>query len=283
MRMALLISLILVGAIDARAQNKPVPPPPATTPPPATPPATTAPRPATPAQPTPAQPRRAPAATRAGIAITVTDPKGATLPGIQVELTGPTTRSSETDASGQLNLPGLQAGTYRLRFSGERVITFEREITLRAAQVVDVDVALNPAPEPPPPPAPEPPPMPVAQPAPVGPKGEPQTIGIVDLLDKEFIGRDPRRESLLACSGNERTTMIQLNEPMPSRLYENAEVVYYVLAGEGSVTLDDRPVRIATNALISVPRGTPHGFERRGNRPLVLLAVLGGEPCERAK
>jgi mannose-6-phosphate isomerase-like protein (cupin superfamily) len=110
-----------------------------------------------------------------------------------------------------------------------------------------------------------------------------QTITIPDWLEKEFVGREPRRESILACSGNERTTMIQLNEPMPQRLYENADIVYYVVAGEGTITLDGKPSRIPTNAFISVPRGTAHSFERRGSRPLMLLAVLGGEPCERAK
>jgi mannose-6-phosphate isomerase-like protein (cupin superfamily) len=66
-------------------------------------------------------------------------------------------------------------------------------------------------------------------------------------------------------------------------LYEDADVVYYVLGGEGSVSLDGKNARIATNGFISVPRGTAHSFEKRGNRPLMLLAVLGGEPCERAK
>jgi hypothetical protein len=201
-----------------------------------------------------------------------------------VVVVGPTDRAGETDASGRLNLTTMAAGTYRVTFSGEGVVSFEKEVTLRAGQVADVNASLNPAPEPPPPPPPPPAPEPAQPPpAPVGPRGQPLTVGIEDLLDREFVGRDPRRESLLSCSGNERATMIQLNEPMPSRVYESADLVYYVLAGEGSVTLDARNSRIATNAFISVPRGTPHSFERRGTRPLVLLAVLGGEPCERAK
>jgi hypothetical protein len=28
-----------------------------------------------------------------------------------------------------------------------------------------------------------------------------------------------------------------------------------------------------------VPRGTPHGFVRKGKRPLIVLALLSGEPC----
>jgi mannose-6-phosphate isomerase-like protein (cupin superfamily) len=219
------------------------------------------------------------------MAITVTDPKGATLEGIRVSVSGITTRSGETDSSGGLNFTGLMAGTYRLRFDGEGWISFEREITLRAGQVFDVDVFLNPAP--PPPPAPEPPPQPTPAPISaeqkVGPKGQPVTINIPDWLEKEYVGRDPRRETLLSCSGNERTTMIQLNEPMPERLYEDADIVYYVVAGEGTVTINGRSSRVPTSSFISVPRGTPHSFERRGTRTLMLLAVLGGEPCERAK
>ena len=176
------------------------------------------------------------------------------------------------------------AGTYRLRFDGDDVISFEREVTLRAGQVADVDVSLNPAPEPPPAPAPPPQPAPAAaSDTLVGPKGQPQNITIPDWLEKEFVGREPRRETVLSCSGNARATMVQLNEPLPQRLYEDADIVYYVIAGEGTVTLDGRSSRIPTNAFISVPRGTPHSFERRGNRPLMLLAVLGGEPCERPK
>jgi mannose-6-phosphate isomerase-like protein (cupin superfamily) len=217
------------------------------------------------------------------MAITVTDPQGVTLSGIHVSVTGATTRSGETNGSGNLSLTGMMAGTYRLRFDGEQWISFEREVTLRAGQVADIDVSLNPAPEPPPPPPAPAAPAPVAPSAPVGPKGQVQTISIPDWLEKEFVGREPRRETVLSCSGNERTTMLQLNEPMPQRLYDGADVVYYVVAGEGTVTLDGKASRIPTSAFISVPRGTAHSFERRGNRPLMLLAVLGGEPCERAK
>ena len=282
MRMFLLSSFAVIGviALSAQAPSAPAKPPQETTPQPKPAPAPGATTPA----PAPAQPRRAPAATtnRGGMAITVTDPSGLTLSGIQVSVSGATTRSGETNSSGNLSVTGLMAGTYRLRFDGEKWISFEREVTLRSGQVLDVDVLLNPAPEPPPPPPP--PPAPAPEPATqAGPKGQVQTISIPDWLEKEFVGREPRRETILSCSGNERTTMLQLNDPMPQRLYDAADVVYYVVAGEGTVTVDGKASRIPTSAFISVPRGTPHSFERRGNRPLMLLAVLGGEPCERAK
>ena len=117
----------------------------------------------------------------------------------------------------------------------------------------------------------------------MGPKGQPLTLGVLELLEKEFVKKEPRRESLLSCSGNERTTMIQLNESLPARVYEGADAVYYVLGGEGSVTLEGRNARVETYGFVSVPRGTRHSFERRGNRALILLAVLSGEPCEKAK
>ena len=300
MRMFLLFSFVVVGVIAASAQapatpakpqqgtSQPKPAPPATQPAPAPAPkpapgATTPPAPGATTPPATAKPRPPATTSRGGLAITVTDPQGATLSGIQVGITGTSTRNGETNSSGNLSVTGLMAGTYRLRFDGETWISFEREVTLRGGQVVDVDVSLNPAPEPAPAPEPPPAPAPVAPPASVGPKGQPQTIAILDWLDKEFIGRDPRRETILSCSGNERTTIVQLNEPMPQRLYEEADVVYYVLGGEGSVSLDGKSAKVTTNGFISVPRGTAHSFEKRGSRPLMLLAVLGGEPCERAK
>lgn len=255
--------------------------PPATPPPRQTPPATPVPR---PAQPAPA--RRAPTpAARAGMAITVTDPRGATLPEIRVEILGVSNRAGTTDGSGQVNFPGLQAGTYRLRFGGDAVITFEREIVVRPGQIADVDVTLNPAPrapepEPPPPvPAPEP-----APPARVGPAGQPQALSIVDLAERELIGSNvPRRESMIACSGNTRTTLVQLNQDQPQRLYESAEVSYYVVAGEGAVRLNSRDTAVAAGSFVSIPRGSPHALVRRGRRPLIVLVTLSGEPCEEAR
>ena len=69
---------------------------------------------------------------RSGMAITVTSPQGATISGVHVALMGPTERGGDTDGSGQVNFPGLQAGTYRLRFSGDKVTAFEKEVVVRA-------------------------------------------------------------------------------------------------------------------------------------------------------
>lgn len=235
--------------------------------------------------PAPAARRPAAAPARTGIAITVTDPRGATLPGVRAEILGPSDRSSETDASGRLNFTGLQAGTYRLRFSGDTVISFEREVTLRAGRIANLDITLNLAPPPPEPPPPPTPSTPEPQPAPaVGPPGQPQTLSIVDLVERELIpNNQPRRETLVSCSGNTRTTLVQLNQDQAQRLYDTAEVAYYVVAGEGAVRLEGRDTAIAAGSLVSLPRGTAHALVRRGRRPLIVLVTLSGVPCEEAR
>jgi mannose-6-phosphate isomerase-like protein (cupin superfamily) len=218
------------------------------------------------------------------MAITVTDPRGVTLPGVHVEVLGASDRNGDTNGSGQLNFPGMQAGTYRLRFSGDTVITFEREISIRAGQTASVDVTLNPAPPPPEPPPPPPAPAPAPAAAPLGPAGKPQTLPIVELIERELIqNSEPRRETLIACSGNTRTTLVQLNESQPERRYDSAELVYYVVAGEGAVRIGGRDTSLTASSFISVPRGTSHSLVRRGRRPLILVATLSGAPCEEAR
>ncbi|HEY7188190.1 MAG TPA: carboxypeptidase regulatory-like domain-containing protein [Vicinamibacterales bacterium] len=292
MRIALLLSFILVvshASAQTPSTQKPAPaPPPKTATPPQTAPAQPAPAkpaPAQPAQPAATAPRRATTpTTRGGIAITATSPQGATLPGVRVSISGPTERSDQTDNGGQLSIPSLLTGTYRVRFEGEKVTAFEKEVTVQSGRVTQVDVMLNPAPEPKIVVAPAP-----AAPAPAapsaGPKGQPLTVGVESVLEKEFIRNQERRESLLACSGNQRTTMIQVNKTVPERLYEDGDAVYYVIGGLGTIQLDGKTKDLALNDFVSVPRGTSHAFTNRskGGRALVMLAVLSGEPCEQPK
>jgi len=303
MRNALLLSLLMTAGVimiatGAAAQNAPKPAQqPAPAPKPATPtapPTTAAPKAATPApagQPpattaAPAPVRRAPAAApstaRGGMAITVTDAAGSTIAGVTIGAEGPTPRAGETNGSGQVNFPGLQGGVYRLRFEGDGVVSFEKEVSVRSGQVLAVDVMLNPAKKvAPPPPAPAAPPPPVV--ANVGPTGEPQFLNIPKVLEADFVGKNPRRESVLACSGTTRSAMLQVNQPTPERMYSEGDIVYYVIGGEGTMKLNGKETKLALNDFVSIPRGGSHSFERRGARTLILLSVLGGEPCDSAK
>ena len=275
MRTLYYLSLSIVLADVSFAQTTaPAPPRPA----PAAPAA-----PATPAAPAP--PRRAPApapVSRSGIALTVTDPRGLPIPEVRVTVAGPSDRSGETNDSGQVNFVGMQAGTYRVRFDSDKVISFEREVVVRAGQTTSFDAILNLAPPPPapPPPAPEPATAPAAK---VGPPGMPQVLSIVDLAEKQLSGNQARRETLVACSGNTRTMLVVLNQDQPDRLYDSAEIEYYVVAGQGAVRLNSRDTQLSAGSYVSIPRNTSHSVVRRGNRPLILLSILSGEPCEQAK
>jgi hypothetical protein len=287
MPITLLFSLMITLLGGAAAQTAK---PPAQTAKPAPAPQTAKP-PAAPAKPAvqTAKPPARPAAqaARTGIAITVTDASGATIPDVNVELIGPTPRTGTTDAGGQANFPGVQAGTYRLRFTGDAVIAFEREVTLRAAQVTKLPITLTAAPPPreaavPPPAAPAAAPPPPA--AAVGPAGQAQILSVVDLVERDLIGNNvPRKDTLVACSGNTRTMLVQLNEPQAQRVYEGAESLYYVVAGEGAIAAGGRDIPLQAGVYASLPRGTTHALTRKGRRPLILLAVLSGEPCEQAK
>jgi mannose-6-phosphate isomerase-like protein (cupin superfamily) len=278
---SLLASSIAFAQAPAPKPVTPAPAPKPATPAPAPKPAaqTPAPKPATPA---PAVRRPAAPVARSGMAVTVTNTQGITLPGIRVEVLGASDRAGETNASGQLNLTAMQPGTYRVRFSGDRVVTFEKEVIVRAGQIADLDVSLNPAPPPPepPPPAPAPPPPAPVQPA-VGPAGQPRALSIVDMIEKELIsGNQPRRDSLVSCSGNSRSTLVQLNQDQAERLYDTAEVTYYVIAGEGTAKMAGRDAALVAGSFISVPRGTAHSLARRGRRPLIMLVTVSGTPCE---
>lgn len=313
MRNALLFSLLVALTVSVSAQTppsqnaapaKPGAQAPTAKPAPAPPPPTTKPAAAAPAGQTPAAqtpparsgqaPTSKPAAaatgrgtqnSRTGVALTVTDMRGTTLSGVHVELSGATPRMGETDASGQINFTGLQAGTYRLTFSGDTVTSFEREVALKAG-VNTFDISLRPAP----PPkevekivevaAPAPPPQ-----APVlGPLGMTQAMSLYDLAEKELKAKSPRREILVACSGNLRSTVVFLTQPEPlQRKYEGAEATYYVLGGEANVNVDGKEGGFAAGGYIATPRGAVISIARRGNKPLTLLTVLSGEPCEEAK
>ena len=117
-----------------------------------------------------------------------------------------------------------------------------------------------------------------------GGAGRPQTISVVDLVERELISSGaPRRETLVACSGTTRTTVLQLNQDQPERLYDGAEINYYVVAGEGAVRTPAGETALAPGSLIALPRGTAHALMRRGKRPLILLTTLSGSPCEEVR
>jgi mannose-6-phosphate isomerase-like protein (cupin superfamily) len=212
---------------------------------------------------------------------------GSPIRDVRIQAVGPIERSGTTDTGGLLRITGLPAGTYRLRFSSDAVVEFEREVVVRGGPSSEVDVSLRPAPPPvvitTPAPAPAPPPEPAASAAPLGPIGQPQSVTIQSLPNSEFIRNEPRKETLLSCSGSTRTTLVQMNQDQAPRLYESADATYYVVAGEGTITMGTREIAVEATSFVSVPRGVRFEVSRKGRRPLIMVMQLSGEPCEQAK
>jgi hypothetical protein len=234
--------------------------------------------------PTTAKPQRPrPSSTATTALLFITDAGGRPIEGVTVNLTGPVDREVKSPASGPTRVEGLRAGTYRVRFTRDGFITFEKEIAWRAGTAApELSITLNPAPAAPTT-APTPAPAPV-KPEPstskLPPPGTPKSLSLLDFIEKNFIsGREPQKENLIGCSGVGQTLLWQIRDPWSGREHESADAMIYVVAGDGALKLGDRDINITNGSFAVVPRGTTYGFTRRGRNPLIVLAVLSGAPC----
>ena len=218
---------------------------------------------------TPKRPAVAPKTTSARVL--VKDPAGAGISGVRLLLSGALTGEFTTGAAGTAIVPDLKDGTYRLRCEREGFITLDREFTLHGATWNPIDIVLDPAPPPPPPP-------PVMVPG-----GPAITVSIPDFVDKNFIGREPMKESIIACKPLETVRVLQMREAVARHVHDRVDEVVYVVAGEGAVRIGDETVALRPGSLIVVPHGSGHAFERRGKNPLIVLSTLVGSACEPSK
>ncbi len=222
------------------------------------------------------KPAVAAAAKTGSVRIAVKDQDGASLNDVRLVLTGDGTGEFVTGGAGTVVIPDLKDGTYRLRCEREGFITLEREFTVKGGAYGQIDVVLNAAPPPPPKPAPEP----AAPAAVVAPGARPVAMSIVDYLDHNLIGREPLKESILACNPLETVRLLQMREGVAEHVHESGDEILYVVAGEGTVRIGDTPTPIRPGSLVLVTSGTGHAFERAGKNPLIVVSTLTGSPCE---
>jgi mannose-6-phosphate isomerase-like protein (cupin superfamily) len=222
------------------------------------------------------RPRAAKPAVPTTATITVTDLSGAPLSEARVILTGSLDRSGSTATNGTVKFDGLRPGTFRLRFEKEGYVLLEREFEVRAGQAPpDVSVALTAAPKVDPPPPPEP-----AQPAPLPPPGKAITVNVPDFLERNFItNTQPQKVSEVGCSGLAHTVLWQVREPWEDRSHDTSDVMLYVVGGEGTVRIGASDLAVEAGSFAQIPRGTRYSIMRRGRNPIILLAMLVGEPC----
>ena len=232
-----------------------------------------------PPKPAPTQkPAAAPPRT-ASVRIAVKDPDGAILSGVHLQLSGAADAEFVTGGAGTVVVPNLKDGVYRVRCEREGFITLEREFTVRGSAYNQMDIVLNPAPPPPPKPA-------AAEPAPphaaVPAGGRPLTMSIVDYLDHNLIGREPLKESVLACNPLETVRLLQMREGIAQHVHQGSDEMLYVVAGEGSVRIGDATTPLRSGSLVVVTNGTGHALDRSGKNPLIVVSTLIGAPCEHA-
>ena len=248
----------------------------------ATPPAAKPQTPATPAPVTQApRPRPSGSATTTAM-LFITDGTGRPIENVTVNVMGPIDREVRSPASGATRVEGLRAGTYRVRFTHDRFITFEKEIVWRAGTAPpEMAITLNVAPERP---APSQPPAVTVVQAPPTTKlpspGMAKSMSLPDFIEKNFItAREPQKENLIGCSGVGQALLWQIREPWTGRQHDGADGMVYIVGGDGRLKLGEREVTISAGAFAVVPRGTSYSLSRSGRNPLIVLAVLAGAPC----
>jgi mannose-6-phosphate isomerase-like protein (cupin superfamily) len=254
--MRLLLYAAMAASLGLSAQSKPPVAP-------SKPPVQTRPRP---------RPR-----TPAALAIVIRNQSGTPLPDVRIVVSGEGSKEAKTDANGSASIAAIHDGEYRLRFERDGFVTLERDVTVKNGQPSGIEVVLNPAPPPPPPPEPTPTPAPQA-----GPSGPPVNVSIPDFLDKNSIGRDPLKESVLGCTGDSTTRVLQIRDALAVHTHAALDEVIYIVAGEGTVRLGGQASAISAGSLAVIPRGVPHALERRGRNPLTVLSMLAGAPCQAA-
>jgi quercetin dioxygenase-like cupin family protein len=268
----LLPVLALCLALPAAAQT-PQPAAPST-------PATTAP--SQPAKPQPAKPRppRTPAADPAasrGLVLTVqvTNTFGQSMDAVRITAAGPVARDGITDAGGLVRFAGMRPGEYRLHLEKEGLVTLEKDVTLGAGKSIAIDATMNEAPKPPPPP-----PAPATSAAPTGPPGEPRVLSISDWLDKNLIGnREPMKQSVLGCSGVQRSVLLQVRDPLAEQTDDQLDQTLYVVAGQGTLKLGGREHAVSASSFAVIPRGTPFSLTRGKSNALIVLLSRANESC----
>ena len=270
-----LSALILATAAAAQAQAPPQKPPAQTVPPATTAPAQSQP----PAAPKPQAPPQAATAARISMAIAVTDLAGEAAPGVRVALSGPVAREGTTARDGLVRFQTLRAGTYRLRFESPDFVTFEREVTVKAGPLVEVEVTLSRVPEkpaqPPPPPAAVPATPTEAPTVAPSPNATVELLALPDWIERNLIGRsDPQRETVVGRAPGATARVVQVREPIKDRVRSDADEMLYVIAGEGVLRAKGREYGLTAGSFAVVPRGVAYTLERSGRNPLIALSMV---------
>ncbi len=221
-----------------------------------------------------AQSRTTRAARTTTLSVLVTTATGAPLADAAVTVTGPVSREGTTGADGTVHFENMTTGTYRCHVEHDGYITLEKDVAVKVGAPASAEASLSEAPPPPPPP-----PAPAVAPAPTLTPGEPTVVDITRLAEQALAQKNAIVERVIGCSGATSARLYRLNDALPEQTREDADVMFYDVAGEATLTLGGRPQSLEPGAFAIVPRGMSYGVSRRGRNPLILLAILSGPSC----
>jgi len=217
----------------------------------------------------------APVRAAATVDVLVTDRRGRPLPSAHVVIDGMSEREGNTNTAGHIVFRNVTPGAYKMQVARDAYIAFEKEFEIRPGRrSLKVSAALSPttslaarAPK-----KPTEPVRPTREPG-------PQIVSIPALAEKHSVGASDVRESPIGCSGATGARLIQVGESLSDEAHTNAEQMLYVVDGEGELTVNGKTERVKPGMFSIIPRGTAYALGRRGRKPIVLLSVVGGQPC----
>ena len=65
-------------------------------------------------------------------------------------------------------------------------------------------------------------------------------LSISDFLEKNLIAREPMKQSMLGCSGVQRSVLLQVRDPLAEQTDDQLDQTLYVVAGQGTIKLGGR-------------------------------------------
>ena len=104
---------------------------------------------------------------------------------------------------------------------------------------------------------------------PLGPPAAPKLTPIPTFLEKNFIGREGRKDSALGCTSTGTATLVQLREALLNQVHDDADEWIYVVAGEGTLRLGTAEQHLQAGTFSLIPHGASHGLLPTGKNPII--------------
>jgi mannose-6-phosphate isomerase-like protein (cupin superfamily) len=104
-------------------------------------------------------------------------------------------------------------------------------------------------------------------------------MSIPDFLDKNLIGGEPQKSTLMACAEGGTARLLQVRDPLTDQQHPDVDEMIYVVAGNGVLRIRNQDTRLEPGFFALVPRSISHSLRRAGRNPLIVVSVFAGAAC----